>query len=53
MIKAEVVFEDDSMSINGWYVYELYEEKYEINNGDNIEHFSSLEAAVKYCLENK
>lgn len=52
MIKAEVVFEDDSMCVNKWYVYELYEEKYEVIKDDNLKQFCSLEKAIKYCLEN-
>ena len=52
MIKCEVVFDGDSMCVNGWYVYEGHEEYYEAIKGDELNSFGSLEEAIKYCLVN-
>lgn len=54
MIQAEVVFEDDSISINGKtikidhldWLYHVYEMEV------HVEMFQSLEKAIKHCLEN-
>ena len=51
MIKAEVVFDGDSMCINGWYVYSIGDE-WEVLMGEDSEQFICREQAIKYCLEN-
>jgi hypothetical protein len=50
MIKCEVVFEDDAMSINGWYVYSIGDE-WEVEKNGSSEQFIYREEAIKYCLE--
>lgn len=52
MIEADVVFDGDSMCVNGWYVYEGQEEYYEAIKDDELRGFDSLEEAVNHCLEN-
>ncbi len=46
MIKCEVVFDGDQMSVNGWIVYQSV--GCFIVNGRK---FKSREQAIKYCLE--
>ena len=59
MIKAEVVFDGDSMTINGFSIckdndrYEVWLYGYGITNHRHLFTSVSLEQAVTYCLENK
>lgn len=62
MIKAEVVFDDDYIFLNGKYIW-LHGESQNFaigdknedcdDGGDIDELFTSLEQAISYCMENK
>lgn len=50
MIKAEVVFDGDSMTINGYALYNSDKGYWFI--AGVVHKFHVLEQAIKYCLEN-
>lgn len=54
MIKCEVVFDGSLLSVNDWDVsmYRSNEDHYEVSKCEVVEVLSSLEEAIKYCLEN-
>ena len=56
MIKVEVVFEEDVIQINGFYIsFDKDGGDYPFDvckNGIVIESFNWIEIAIKYCLEN-
>lgn len=52
MIKCEVVFEDDCILCNGKKIEISVHEDYEIFYYVGEDWFSSLDTAIKYCLEN-
>lgn len=51
MIKAEVIFDGDSMFVNGWRFYSIGDEFEAIKLGDSVQ-FVYLDDLIKYCLEN-
>lgn len=51
MIKCEVVFSADNMSVNGWYIIEKGDKWSIYKTGEELE-FEWLEQAIKYCMEN-
>lgn len=50
MITTEITFEEDGMFCNGFMVYPVGDE-WEVDDALKSEAFSSLEQAIKYCME--
>lgn len=52
MIKAEAIFDGDTILCNGKKIEISVNEDYEIFYYVSDDWFSSLDAAIKYCMEN-
>ena len=54
MIKAEVVFEHDSIFVNNYHIVFDFESNYPFDvfkDGLRVEYFEDMEQAIKYCLQ--
>lgn len=54
MIKAEVVFEYDSIFVNNYHIVFDFESNYPFDvfkDGLRVEYFGDMEQAIKYCLQ--
>lgn len=52
MIKCEVVFDGDEINFNHYEISKTIDGWYVGNNTEWFMEFSSLEEAIKYCMEN-
>ena len=55
MIKAEVVFEYDSIFVNNYHIVFDLESNYPFDvfkDGLLVKYFEDMEQAIKYCMEN-
>lgn len=50
MIKCDVVFENDMIMLGEFTIYQ-HSDEWEVTDGDFSEVFSTLEQAIKHCME--